>query len=109
MHKIVTPAIAALAFAVSATSAWAEQRSVQVDYSDLDLSSDTAVALLEGRIRTAVRTVCGAPDHRNVRAAQSWKQCREGAQASAYRQLAAILNMDQGIALATMLTRDNRG
>ena len=116
MFKIITPAIATLALAVSATPAAAEPsigaadtRIVKVYYNDLDLTSQAGVTTLEGRIRAAIRNVCGAPVNRELQAAQALKRCREGAQRFANRQLAAVLDEHGSIALATMLTTDGRG
>lgn len=108
MHKIVTSAIVTLAFTISANPASGEERTIRVDYSDLDFSSDSAAAELKGRILAAVRRVCGDPEHRNMRVAQSREECRESALQSAYGQLSGMLDNDQRMALALPLSRDGR-
>lgn len=110
MLKIVTPTLAALAFAVSATPAAAEQqKTVRVPYNDLNVSTQAGVATLESRIRAAIRTVCGAPVPRDLRAEQARKRCSKRAQRSADPQLAAVLNKHGSIAFATMLAKGDRG
>lgn len=108
MYRIVTPAIMALTFSVSVHPAFAEEKTVRVGYSDLDLSSDIAAAQLEGRIRAALRKVCGDPEHRNIKIAQSRQECRESARRSAYGQLADLSDEDQRATIAQALNRNGR-
>lgn len=58
MHKILVIAATAC-LALPAAPALAEQRSITVDYSDLNLTSEKAQKRLTRRIEAAARQVCG--------------------------------------------------
>lgn len=60
-----------------------EARSMQVRHADLDLASAQGVTTLERRVRTAVKTVCGTADSRDLDARARINVCRAGATASA--------------------------
>jgi len=50
--------------------------SVKVAYRDLNLGSAAGRAELDRRLAHAVRTVCPAPDHRDLRQLQAAEECR---------------------------------
>ena len=60
----VLSAGAFLTFAMGAP-AIAQESTVRVDYSDLDLASTTGQHVLQQRVKSAVRIVCG-PDNKHV-------------------------------------------
>tara|TARA_R110000824_G_scaffold256634_1_gene445653 strand:+ start:11981 stop:12334 length:354 start_codon:yes stop_codon:yes gene_type:complete len=89
---------AAAAFAVTATgfsvSANAQSRTVRtavVDYADLDLNSEDGQSTLHGRLKSAVRKVCGSYDSKNLVDLQDHSVCMEQANASAQRASVTIM------------------
>ena len=76
MHKFIVPALAALSLTV-AIPAQAEEASIEVQYSDLDLTSPQGIERLNGRIEAALDKVCGKPAVRDLKVAASQKKCRE--------------------------------
>jgi len=92
--KTFAIAAAALGLAVTAPAhaAPAEKITIQVDYSDINLSSAKGVQLLEDRIEKAVRTVCRV-DHVQTGSrlvSRDARACLAKARASAHQQMAAI-------------------
>jgi UrcA family protein len=65
-------ALAALALA----PAQAETRSVRVSHAGIDLSTSAGQAMLEQRVRTAVRKVCGKTYPLDVKANYRARKCR---------------------------------
>ncbi len=89
---------AAAAIAVSATgfsvSAYAQNRTVRtavVSYADLDLTSDDGQSTLQGRLKGAVRKVCGGYDAKSLVDSQDHGVCIEQASASAQRASVTIM------------------
>ena len=89
---------AAAAIAVTATgfsaSAQAQNRIVRtavVSYADLDLTSDDGQSTLEGRLKGAVRKVCGGYDSKSLADVQDHGACMEQASASAQRASVTIM------------------
>jgi len=76
-HLVPALAVAGF-FAVAAQAGDLEQKSVRVDYSDLDLLSSSGHATLMGRIDSAAREVCG-PAGPELQAWQSSRACRRAA------------------------------
>lgn len=89
---------AAAAIAVSATgfssSAYAQNRIVRtavVSYADLDLNSEDGQSTLQGRLKGAVRKVCGSYDSRSLKEVRDHGACIEEASASAQRASVTIM------------------
>ena len=89
---------AAAAIAVTATgfsaSANAQNRIVRtavVSYADLDLSSEDGRSTLQGRLKGAVRKVCGGYDSKSLVDVQDHSACLEQANASAQRASVTIM------------------
>lgn len=61
--------------------------SVTVRYDDLNLASDRGTHELYGRIESAAREVCGAPDIRDLGAMAAAKSCRASAIAKAVHEV----------------------
>lgn len=77
---------AGVAISVPATAAPSENlivTKVQVDHSDLDLSSDKGQVKLQRRIRSAVREVCGNNTSRTLAETQIVMECQKQARADA--------------------------
>jgi UrcA family protein len=62
-----------------------------VDYADLDLNSEDGQSTLQGRLKGAVRKVCGSYDPKNLVDAQDHGTCMEEANASAQRATVTIM------------------
>ena len=73
---------ASLSLLVVALAA-AEEFTVQVPYSDLDLASPTGAKVLAQRVEAA----CERPDIRDLGAVSSWQQCKDSARNGAMEQL----------------------
>lgn len=89
---------AAAAIAVTATgfsaSANAQNRTIRtaiVDYADLDLTSEHGQSTLQGRLKGAVRKVCGSYDPKNLVDIQDHGACMTEANASAQRASVTII------------------
>lgn len=89
---------AAAAIAVTATgfsaSANAQNRTVRtavVSYADLDLNSEDGQSTLQGRLKGAVRKVCGSYDPKSLVDIQDHDVCMEQASASARRASVTIM------------------
>lgn len=98
-HSIFTKAAcAAAAIAVTVTgfsaSANAQNRTARtavVQYADLDLNSADGRSTLQGRLKGAVRKVCGSYDPRSLVDMQDHSTCMEEANASAQRASVTIM------------------
>jgi UrcA family protein len=94
MTRIIAITAAALLSMGAASHASAQPPqdgpSVSVGYSDLDLSTVSGRAALQGRINGAVDRVCPRFDIRRLELRQYERACRSAALASAERQLAAV-------------------
>ncbi len=84
-------AVTATGFSVSANAQSRTERTATVDYADLDLNSDDGQATLQGRLRGAVRKVCGSYDPKNLVDTQDHGSCMEEANASAQRASVTIM------------------
>ena len=80
---LVTAATLAAAQAASA------QDGVAVSYRDLDLAQPEGIVALQGRLRAAARTVCGAPEREEVAAHFARRDCHQQSIARAMRELEA--------------------
>ncbi|MEH6789867.1 UrcA family protein [Parasphingorhabdus sp.] len=98
-NTVFTKALcAAAAIAVTATgfsaSAHAQSRVVRtalVDYADLDLTSEDGQATLQGRLKGAVRKVCGSYDSRSLPDMRDHDICMDEATTSARRASVTIM------------------
>ena len=108
MHKFIGPALAALSLPV-AVPAQAEEASLEVQYSDLDLTTPQGIERLNGRIEAALDKVCGKPAVRDIKVAASQKACREQTARTAFVEVARVVEEKNGIALASMLQTGSRG
>jgi UrcA family protein len=108
MHKIIVPALAALALAGLPTPAAAQTEtvSVEVPYRDLDLSTASGVETLQLRITRAVARVCGPMEMRPFFKVETRNRCIRAANASADAQVARIIS--NGTELALVVTGDVR-
>jgi UrcA family protein len=89
---------AAAAIAVSVTglsvSASAQSRitkSVEVSFADLDLATNAGQQILDGRIKGAVRKVCGSYDSRNLREMNDHGNCIQEANLSAKQAKVSLI------------------
>lgn len=90
MRYIIVPALAALSLSVLASPTTAETRTVSVPYGDLDISSSPGLATLEGRIRKAIRTVCGRADPLNLASRRAQRRCMRDTQVFVGIELARV-------------------
>ncbi len=86
-NRYVAALVAAAGLAVPAVADAGE--SVTVSYRDLDLAQPAGAAALQGRLRAAARTVCGAPERGEVRAHFARRDCYERSIAQALHDLEA--------------------
>lgn len=89
-------AAAAVAVTVTgfAASAQAQNRIVRtaiVSYADLDLTSEDGQSTLQGRLKGAVRKVCGSYDPKSLVDMQDHGACLDQANASAQRAKVTIM------------------
>src|SRR3546814_15415423 len=75
-QKIFAAAALAGALVLSSVPASAADRSAEVRYGDLDLTSQADVALLKQRVALAVKHVCGHANIRNIREGEDMKRSR---------------------------------
>jgi UrcA family protein len=86
-NRYVAALVAAAGLAVPAVADAGE--SVTVSYRDLDLAQPAGAAALQGRLRAAARTVCGAPERGELRTHFAQRDCYEQAIARAMREVEA--------------------
>ncbi len=84
-------AVSATGFSVSANAQTRVVRTAVVNYADLDLDSDDGRATLQGRLRGAVRKVCGSYDSRSLAEMRDHGICMDEANASAQRASVTIM------------------
>tara|TARA_R110000765_G_scaffold423131_1_gene531562 strand:+ start:69 stop:422 length:354 start_codon:yes stop_codon:yes gene_type:complete len=84
-------AITATGLSASANAQNRTVRSVEVSYADLDLNSEDGQSTLQGRLKGAVRKVCGSYDSKNLVEMQDHSACMEQASASAQRASVTIM------------------
>jgi UrcA family protein len=94
--KIAAP-LAAIALTVLGAPAFAggaavEQRSMNIDYRDLDLTKESGVAALNRRIARAADAVCGPVEIRNLQDHDRYQVCRAAAIAAAVPTLEAAID-----------------
>jgi len=77
------------------------ERSVEINYSDLDLTRVEGARTLHARISAAANRVCGDRDVRDPRSMRAWRECR----AKAFDDAVASVNMPT----LTAVHREARG
>lgn len=98
MCKIIVPALAALSLASASTPASAEPVSVEVEYTDLNLSDPAGLAALDRRIERAISRVCGDRP-RQLSEVRLQQRCAAAARASANEQVARVTRNSTSVAL----------
>ncbi len=94
-------AVTATGFSASASAQNRTTRTVEVSYADLDLTSADGQATLDGRIKGAVRQVCGGYDTRSLRDMVDHKGCVEEAKFSAKRAKVSLIARAEAGTLGT--------
>ena len=84
-------AVTTIGFSASANAGNRIERTAVVEYSDLDLTSEDGKATFKGRIRGAVRKVCGSYDATSLFDQQDHGNCMTEAKLSASRASVTIL------------------
>ena len=84
-------AVTSTGFAASANAQARTERTATVSYADLDLTSEDGKATLQGRLKGAVRKVCGRYDSKNLVDVQDHGKCMDQASASAKRATVTIM------------------
>lgn len=84
-------AVTATGFSVSANAQGRITRTATVDYADLDLTSEQGQSTLKGRLKGAVREVCGSVDSKNLTDVLDHGACMVEANASAQRATVTIM------------------
>jgi len=84
-------AVTMAGFSATASAQNRVTRSAAVQYVDLDLTSAEGQATLQGRIKGAVRKVCGSYYSRNLSEALDHRNCLEEANLSAKRATVTIM------------------
>ena len=79
----INAALAASLSLLSVAPAAAQEITVQVPYSDLDLASSAGAKVLAQRVESA----CERPDIRDLKAVSAWQQCKDSVRTSAMEQL----------------------
>jgi UrcA family protein len=91
MRKFV---VSAAALCLAATPAIAEDFTLYVKYSDLNLTSAEGIETLEARIATAVKTACAKPDMiLDLKSMDAWESCKADTTAKARAQLARTVEL----------------
>ncbi|NCN83526.1 MAG: UrcA family protein [Sphingomonadales bacterium] len=84
-------AVTATGFSASAQAQSRIMRTATVDYADLDLTSEDGQSTLQGRLKGAVRKVCGTYDPKSLVDVQDHAVCMNEAQASAQRASVTLM------------------
>ena len=88
---LLAAAAAVFAAPASAESLSADIVQTEVSYADLNLSSVAGRATLEGRVRGAVRSVCGSIQGPSTAEHERHQKCRSSALAGANAQVDEVL------------------
>ena len=84
-------AVTATGFSASAHAQSRVKRTAVVSYADLDLTSDDGRSTLQGRLKGAVREVCGSVETKSLVDVQDHGMCMKEANASAQRASVTII------------------
>lgn len=91
LYTAAAIALTATGFTASASAQARTTKSVEVSYADLDLSSDAGQNILDGRIKGAVRKVCGGYERMNLSQIADHSNCVEEANLSAKRAKVSLI------------------
>ncbi|MEO0441681.1 MAG: UrcA family protein [Pseudomonadota bacterium] len=94
-------AVTVTGFAASASAQNRITRTVEVSYADLDLTSADGQETLDGRIKGAVRQVCGGYDSKSLRDMADHKGCVQEAKMSAKRAKVQLIARAEAGTLGT--------
>lgn len=94
-------AVTATGFSASASAQGRTTKSVEVSYAGLDLTSADGRATLDGRIRGAVRQVCGSYDRRDLYEMTDHRSCMQEANFSAKRAKVSLIAKAEAGTLGT--------
>lgn len=86
-NTIISTALATIALAAAAPAAADEINTVEVEWQDLNLSTESGQDTLQGRISAAINEVCPRGEVRSVRDTMDAQTCREMAQEDADQQV----------------------
>jgi UrcA family protein len=79
---------------IASVPAAAEDVTVYVNHSDLNLTSAEGVKTLEARIAAAVKSVCARPETiLDLKAMSAWESCKADASAKALAQIAKTVEL----------------
>ena len=84
-------AVTTIGFSASAQAGSRTERTAIVEYGDLDLTSEDGKATFNGRVKGAVRQVCGTYDSKNLVDQRDHSVCMDEANLSASRASVTIL------------------
>lgn len=84
-------AVTAVGFSTSASAGNRTVRTAVVEFADLDLTSEEGKSTFDGRIKGAVRQVCGGYDTKSLVDLRDHADCMNEAQQSANRASVTIL------------------
>ncbi|MDB5712992.1 MAG: hypothetical protein JWO15_389 [Sphingomonadales bacterium] len=90
----LTVLLAGLA-ALCAVPAAAQTVSIPVSFSGLDLTSTSGQEILNRRVKSAVRTICGSPDIRDLTAVAAERKCAIATRAQAQSRVAIAIAASQ--------------
>ncbi len=94
-------AVTATGFSASASAQGRITKSVEVSYADLDLTSAEGQSTLDGRIKGAVRQVCGSYDSKSLSEMADHGDCVEEANLSAKRAKVSLIARAEAGTLGT--------
>jgi len=84
-------AVTVAGFSTSAMAGSRTERTAVVEYGDLDLTTEDGKATFNGRIKGAMRQVCGTYDNKSLVDQRDHSACMDEAQQSASRASVTIL------------------
>jgi UrcA family protein len=99
MHKIIVSTLAAVSFGLAVTPAVAETVKTTVLYDDLDLSTASGMATLEGRVQGAAKRICGRAELRDIKDVSDRRRCLREAMDDAGQQIVRIAGAYRELAL----------
>ncbi len=91
MIAVAAIAVTTTGFSAAASAQSRVTRTAVVEYSDLDLTTDAGRSTFNGRIKGAVRRVCGTHNARVLYEARDHSNCVEEANLSAKRASVTIM------------------
>ncbi len=91
LFAIAAVAVTTVGFSTSASAGGRTERTAVVEYGDLDLTTEDGKASFNGRIKGAMRQVCGGFDTKSLVDKRDHNNCMDEAQQSASRATVTIL------------------